>query len=70
MNLQDTDPVGHADTDTANDTQDTDPVTATVSTDSRIQRSGTSSASSPASEDTELDVPTTPHTDGRAISRW
>ena len=58
-----TDPVGHADTVIANDTQDTDPVTAAVSTNSRTQCSGTLSASSPAGESAELDAPATQHAD-------
>ena len=59
---------GHADTVIANDTQDTDLVTAAVSTDSRTQRSGTSSASSPAGGSTELDEPATQHVDGHTTS--
>ena len=60
--------VGHADTDTAKDTQDTDLVITTVSTVSHTQCSGTSSASSPAGESTELDAPTTQHADEHTTS--
>ena len=61
--------VGHADTDTAKVTQDTDPITATVSANSRTQRSGASSASSLAGGSTELDAPATQHVDGHTTSR-
>ena len=55
----------HTGTDPAYSVQDADlmsihvgarPVVPTVSTDSQVQRSGASSVSSPACEDTELDV--------------
>ena len=59
---------GHADTVTANDTQDNNLVTAAVSAKSRAQCSGTSSASSLAGESTELDTPATQHVDGYTTS--